>query len=145
MEEGTPDRPRYRSETDQVGAAQQLMGVLCPTRDVLGRIGDKWTVLVVTALDCDGTLRFTKLRARVGDISQKVLTQALRNLERDGLVARRVHPTVPVTVEYSLTDLGQSLAQVARVIGDWSCRHIDEIVAARAAYDTRVGDGPAGR
>lgn len=125
-------------ETDQLNSAEKLMDVLCPTRHVLDRIGDKWTVLVITALDLDGTLRFSRLRARVGGISQKVLTQALRGLERDGLVRRQVFPTVPVTVEYSLTDLGRSLAVVAAALREWSFANIDRIVAANADYDARV-------
>lgn len=113
------------------------MDVFCPTRHVISRIGDKWTILIITALDLDGTLRFTELRNRVGGITQKVLTTALRALERDGLVHRNAIPTVPVTVEYSLTDLGRSLATLATQIREWSFANIDHLIAANTAYDTR--------
>src|SRR5262245_56754394 len=80
-----------------------------PTRKVIAHIGDKWTMLVITALADDEAVRFSELRRRIEGVSQKMLTQTLRALERDGLVSRTVYPTVPVTVEYRLTALGQSL------------------------------------
>lgn len=85
----------------------------CPTREILTRIADKWSMLVILALG-DGTLRFSALRRRVGGITQKMLTQTLRGLERDGLVTREVFPTVPVTVTYTLTPLGHSLSAADR-------------------------------
>lgn len=106
----------------------------CPARQILDRLADKWTVLVVLAL-APGTLRFSKLKAKVEKISQKMLTQTLRGLERDGMVTRTVYPTVPATVEYALTDLGLSLVDAFKVLRRWSHGHIGEIEAARRSYD----------
>jgi DNA-binding HxlR family transcriptional regulator len=109
----------------------------CPTRVVLDRIGDKWTVLVVSALST-GTLRFTELRARVGGVAPKVLTQTLRALERDGILIRTIYPQVPPRVEYQLTDLGRSLAQPIAAIQDWAEGHVGAVLAARNSYDSSV-------
>jgi DNA-binding HxlR family transcriptional regulator len=111
-----------------------MMQENCPTRQVLGRIADKWTTLVVLALE-DGTLRFSQLRARIGGVTQKMLTQTLRALERDGMVSRKVYPTVPVSVEYTLTPLGHSLAKAVSVIRRWAYGHMDAIEAARRRFD----------
>jgi DNA-binding HxlR family transcriptional regulator len=110
----------------------------CPTRLVLDRIGDKWTVLVVLLLS-DGPMRFSELRSHLGAVAPKVLTQTLRRAERDGLVAREVFAEVPPRVEYTLTDLGRSLTRPIAVIGDWAETHLPEITAAQAAYDARQG------
>jgi DNA-binding HxlR family transcriptional regulator len=110
-----------------------VMAAGCPTREVIDRIGDKWTLLVLYALGT-GTLRFTQLRTRVEGISQKMLTQTLRGLERDGIVSRTVYPTVPATVEYALTPLGHGLTDVIAGIRAWAYEHMDDISAARAAY-----------
>jgi len=114
--------------------AYDVMEDACPTRQVLARVADKWTMLIVLALG-DGTLRFSQLRSRVRGVTQKMLTQSLRGLERDGMVSRRVYPTVPVTVEYSLTPLGRSLGDAVAVIRDWAYGHMTEIDAARLSYD----------
>lgn len=114
--------------------AFDVMEDACPTRQVLGRIADKWTMLVVLALG-DGTLRFSQLRSRIRGVTQKMLTQTLRGLERDGLVRRKVYPTVPVTVEYTLTPLGHSLGEAVAVVRRWTYGHIGEIEAARRQYD----------
>lgn len=106
----------------------------CPTRQVLDRIADKWTMLVVLALE-EGTLRFSKLRARIEGVTQKMLTQTLRGLERDGMVLRKVYPTVPVSVEYSLTPLGRSMAKAVSVIREWAYDNIDAIETAREEFD----------
>jgi DNA-binding HxlR family transcriptional regulator len=106
----------------------------CPTRLVLDRIGDKWTVLVVLLLS-DGPMRFTDLRGHLGRVAPKVLTQTLRRMERDGLATREVFAEVPPRVEYTLTDLGQSLIDPIAVIGDWAEVHVHQITAAQAAYD----------
>lgn len=108
----------------------------CPTRLVLDRIGDKWTVLVVLLLS-DGPRRFTDLRGHIGRVAPKVLTQTLRRMERDGLVTREVFAEVPPRVEYTLTDLGRSLIEPIAVIGDWAEVHVHRITAAQAAYDAR--------
>src|SRR4029079_11016002 len=96
-----------------------MMNAACPTRQVLDRIADKWTMLVIVALE-HGTLRFSELRRSVGGISQKMLTQTLRALERDGIVEREAIPTVPVTVRYTLTPLGHSLATAVSAIREWA-------------------------
>jgi DNA-binding HxlR family transcriptional regulator len=105
----------------------------CPSREVFDRLGERWTGLVLLALKA-GTLRFNELRRRVEGVSQKMLTQTLRSLERDGLVTRTVYPTVPVTVEYELTPLGQSLGEAVDVLRDWAYTHIDDLKAARQEF-----------
>jgi DNA-binding HxlR family transcriptional regulator len=102
---------------------------------VLTRIADKWTMLVITLLAEEQKLRFSELRRQIEGVSQKMLTQTLRGLERDGLVTRTVYPTVPVTVEYRLTDLGRSLGETVSAIRTWAYAHMDEIEAARRHYD----------
>ena len=109
----------------------------CPSRQVLDRVADRWTSLVLLALS-DGTMRFSELRRRIEGVSQKMLTQTLRGLERDGLVRREVFPTVPVTVEYTLTALGESLLAAVQGIRSWAYAHIDEIDVARERYDAAV-------
>src|SRR5215212_6438346 len=111
-----------------------MMSAACPTRQVLDRIADKWTMLVVVALE-GGTLRFSELRRSVDGITQKMLTQTLRALERDGMVEREVIPTVPVTVRYTLTPLGHSLARAVDGIRRWAYANMDEISAARDAFE----------
>ena len=106
----------------------------CPTRRILDRIGDRWTVLIVGALR-DGPVRFSELRRRVEGVSQKMLTQTLRGLERDGLVSRTVHPEVPVRVEYALTEAGCTLREPLRALEQWSITHLGDIVASQEAYD----------
>lgn len=106
----------------------------CPSRVVLQRIGDKWTPLIVESLK-DGPLRFSEVRAAVGGITPKVLTQTLRTLERDGLVARAVFAEVPVRVEYRLTPLGKSLLGPLDAIRRWAEGHAGKILEARDAFD----------
>jgi len=113
------------------------MAERCPTRQVIGRIGDKWSLLTLYALS-QGTLRFSQLRREIQGVSQKMLTQTLRGLERDGLVSRHVYATVPPKVEYSLTPLGESLAGVITTLRSWAYGHMDEICQARDAFDARV-------
>lgn len=112
----------------------------CPTRQMLDRIGDKWTVLVVQVLD-QGPMRFNGLKRRIGGVSQKMLAQTLRYLERDGLVSRHVFATTPVTVEYALTPLGRTLVGALTPLIVWSEGRIGEVTAAREAFDARE---PAG-
>ena len=114
----------------------------CPTRRVLDRIGDKWAVLILISLD-EGTLRFNALRRRIDSISQKMLSQTLKSLERDGLVRREVFATVPVTVEYSLTDLGHNLAGTVHQLTLWAEANIAAIEAAQQRYDRGEGTGTA--
>jgi DNA-binding HxlR family transcriptional regulator len=108
----------------------------CPTRVVLDRIGDKWTVLVIGALS-DGPLRFTALRHRVGGVAPKVLTQTLRAMERDGLLTRTVFAQVPPRVDYALTELGVSLGGPIAVLTDWAEAHVGRIVAARDDFEAQ--------
>jgi DNA-binding HxlR family transcriptional regulator len=112
------------------------MSAACPTREVLSRIADKWSMLVILALE-PGTLRFSELRRRVEGVTQKMLTQTLRGLERDGLVTRTAYPTVPVTVEYALTPLGRSLGDAVATIRAWAIANIDDVHAARTVFDAR--------
>lgn len=109
----------------------------CASRQLLGRISDKWVTLVLCALDEDGPSRYSALARRIAGVSQKMLTQTLRTLERDGLVDRTVEPTVPVTVEYALTPLGASLVDVVHSFKQWAEHHVPQIVEARAVYDLR--------
>ena len=109
-------------------------------RQVLARIADKWTAMVLAALST-GAKRHNELRRRAGGISQKMLTQTLRSLERDGLVRRQVFAQVPPRVEYSLTPLGQSLSALLAAVIEWADAHCDEVEAARAAFDRRAGEG----
>lgn len=112
-----------------------LYQVGCPGRVVLDRIGDRWTVLIVGALDA-GTMRFSELRDAVGGITPKVLTQTLRALERDGFLTRTVHPEVPPRVEYTLTDLGRSLTQPISTIATWAAQHGETVLAKRTEHDS---------
>jgi DNA-binding HxlR family transcriptional regulator len=122
----------------------------CPSRQLLDRISDKWVALVLAALGSDGPhpgrggrgeprpMRYSELSRRLAGVSQKMLTQTLRSLERDGLLTRTVTPTVPVTVTYELTDLGLSLHHVIRGIKEWAEDHMDEVLAQREHYDARA-------
>ena len=106
----------------------------CPTREVLDRIADKWSVLIVQRLS-DGTLRFAQIRRAVDGISQKVLTNTLRGLERDGILTRRIYASVPPRVEYSLTALGKSLCGLVGGICSWAEDNMERVQGARAVYD----------
>ena len=106
----------------------------CPTRQVLDCIADKWSVLIIRRLS-DGTLRFAQLRRAVDGISQKVLTNTLRSLERDGMVTRRIYASVPPKVEYSLTNLGRSLCGLVEGICSWAEANIERVQEARGVYD----------
>jgi DNA-binding HxlR family transcriptional regulator len=105
----------------------------CPSRQVLAALSDKWVTLVLTALAASPQ-RYSELSRTIAGVSQKMLTQTLRMLERDGLVTRTITPAVPVRVDYQLTPLGHTLLPVVRAIKDWSETHIAEVQAARAAY-----------
>ncbi|WP_205699434.1 helix-turn-helix domain-containing protein [Conexibacter sp. SYSU D00693] len=108
----------------------------CPTRQLLDRLADKWVALVLAALrEHHEPMRFSQLARKIASISQKMLTQTLRALERDGLVTRTVTPTVPVRVDYELTPLGRDLTAVMVQLKTWAEAHMDEVQAARAAYD----------
>jgi DNA-binding HxlR family transcriptional regulator len=106
----------------------------CPSRQVLDAISDKWVTLVLSAL-AHGPLRYSDLSRRIAGVSQKMLTQTLRQLERDGLLTRTLTPAVPVRVDYQLTELGKTMLPVVAAIKQWSETHIHEIHAARDAFD----------
>jgi DNA-binding HxlR family transcriptional regulator len=123
----------------------------CPSQKLLDRIADKWVTLILAALGSDGSpqpgagcaggprsMRYSELLRLLAGVSQKMLTQTLRSLERDGLVTRTVTPTVPVTVTYELTDLGLSLHQMMRGLKTWAQTHMDEVLARREDYDART-------
>ena len=105
--------------------------------DMLARIGDKWSLLIVSTLG-EGPRRFNQLRRQVEDISQKMLSSTLKVLERDGLVRRTVMPSVPPQVEYALTDLGRELLEPVNALAEWTAANTPRIMAARADYDARV-------
>ena len=107
--------------------------------ELLSRVGDKWTVLIVKALETQSR-RFNELKREVGGISQQMLTRTLRMLERDGMVTRTVHPTVPPQVDYALTDLGRSLAVPVMALTEWTFANLPEIHANRASYDGAMED-----
>lgn len=109
----------------------------CPTRLVLDRLADKWALLVLDRLRGE-PVRFNGLRRDIKGVSQKVLSQTLKALERDGLVTRSVFPTVPVTVEYAMTPLGRTLTETVAALAHWAERNMDEVLAAQAAYDARL-------
>ncbi|MCA1491751.1 winged helix-turn-helix transcriptional regulator [Sinorhizobium alkalisoli] len=106
----------------------------CPVRDVMDHIGGKWNSLMILTL-ADGPLRFSELRRLIPDISQRMLTQTLRDLQRDGYLSRTVYPTQPPSVEYGLTDLGRSFLSVLRLFVDWSVENHAAIRRARAEFD----------
>lgn len=115
----------------------------CPARELLGLLADKWVLLVVGVLRLsEGPVRFNVLRRRLDGITQKMLTQTLRNLEREGLVLRTVYPTVPPRVEYSLTELGADLGRITHTMGLWVVEHRDEMLTARAEFDQREAAAP---
>jgi DNA-binding HxlR family transcriptional regulator len=112
-------------------SAPSVLDPRCPSRLVLDRIADKWTALTIQIL-AGGTMRYAALQREIGGISQKMLTQTLRSLERDGLVQRTVHPVVPPKVEYSLTRLGRTLIEPLQGLCRWSEKHLAELQANRA-------------
>ncbi len=108
----------------------------CPTRQILDRVGDKWAVLILLLLGQE-PVRFNRLRRAIEGISQKMLSQVLKSLERDGLIRRRAIATVPVTVEYSITPLGKTLAAAVDPLRDWAERNLKEVLAAQRRYDAQ--------
>jgi DNA-binding HxlR family transcriptional regulator len=127
---------RYRSDD-----AQSAGSVHCPVRDVLDCIGDKWSILMIMTL-ATGPQRFSELHRAIRDISKRMLTQTLRDLERDGLITRHVFPTKPPSVEYGLSPLGQSLLDPMASLIDWADRRYPDIHAARVRFDGAAGDAP---
>ena len=108
-------------------------------RDIIGAVADKWTMLILETLEAHGTMRFTELGHKVGEISQKMLTKTLRRMEADGLVTRKVHPVVPPHVDYTLTEMGRGLGAAFCSVWIWAETHHDEIEQARTAFAKRQG------
>lgn len=136
--------PTLTAEQRRAAARQEYDAFLaaCPSRQVLARISDKWVTLILVALD-GGPLRYSDLCRTIAGVSQKMLTQTLRALERDGLVSRTVTTGVPVRVDYQLTPLGKSLMPAVTAVKTWAEEHIGEIEASRTAYDRIAPRGQA--
>lgn len=115
-------------------------GVDCSSRFLLDQIADKWSVLILAAL-CEKPLRFNELKRRLDGITQKALTQTLRRLERNGILARRVIPSSQIAVEYSITPLGRTLEEPFRALYLWTFNHLDAVLQAQTAFDEREIDG----
>lgn len=136
-----------RFHADDIAQAEQYLAHEPPTEidprverlvnELIGRIADKWTLLVLEELEEKGTLRFTEIGRAVEGISQKMLTQTLRQMERDGLLTRTVHPVVPPRVDYALTPLGNSLSAAFCGVWVWAERNLDMVEAARTRFDAR--------
>ncbi|MEU1313515.1 winged helix-turn-helix transcriptional regulator [Streptomyces tibetensis] len=140
MEEGTSKSPSHCASTVDYGDADPFQWDTredCQVRQILDRIADKWSLLVIALLE-NRRLRFTELRREIDGVSQRMLTVTLRSLERDGLVKRTVHPVVPPRVEYELTSLGRTLHATIQSLVTWTEKHQEEIAAARTAYDSRA-------
>ena len=114
----------------------------CPTRLVLERLADKWALLILDRLE-NGPQRFNALKRDIKRVTQKVLTQTLRKLERDGLVSRTVHATAPVTVEYALTPLGHTLTETVSALTHWAELNMGAVLAAQSAYDSAIEQATA--
>jgi len=135
MEEGTSQEQGYCGGTaDYPDAFQWDTREDCEVRQILDRIADKWSLLVIALLE-HRRLRFTELMREIDGVSQRMLTVTLRQLERDGLVARTVHPVIPPKVEYELTSLGATLHQTIQALVTWTEQHQREIAEARETYD----------
>jgi DNA-binding HxlR family transcriptional regulator len=131
---GQPDGGLCRADADP------LAGGPCRASEVLGRVGDKWSLQVIFCLG-EGTRRFTDLKRGIDGISQRMLTVTLRGLERDGIVTRTMYPVMPPRVDYALTPMGDTLLDAAGSLVRWAHAHLDEIDAARIAYDAREQRG----
>ena len=147
MQDDTSRLPSRTEVTTVVPPVSQLLAQYpemftssgtCPVRDVLDRVGDKWSVLVIDLLS-ERSMRFSELKRTIGLVSQRMLTRTLRALERDGLISRTVHPVVPPRVEYRLTETGYGLASILSLLARWAFDHQGDVHAARAAYDSRDG------
>ena len=125
---------RYAAMTPPVDIDPRIEALVT---DLIGQVADKWTMLILEALAEHGTLRFSRLGEAVGNISQKMLTQTLRAMERDGLVSRTVYPVVPPKVEYALTDLGVTLGAAFCGVWIWASENLVQVERARTAFDER--------
>ena len=136
MEEGTLKSATHCEVTDDDDVLQWDTREDCEVRQILDRVADKWSLLVLAVL-ARGTMRFSELHCAIDGVSQRMLTVTLRQLERDGLVSRTVHPVVPPRVDYELTQLGVTLRTTIQSLVTWTEAHQNEIAAARTAYDAR--------
>lgn len=123
---------------DEPPARFDAFAASCPSRRLLDTIGDKWASLVIVALGLEGRMRYSQLSARIDGVSQKMLTQTVRSLERDGLLTRTVTPSVPVRVDYELTPLGLSLLEPIRHLKEWAEEHMPQVDRAREEYDRKT-------
>jgi DNA-binding HxlR family transcriptional regulator len=145
--EGTAAKPAIATPTiarpgvDYPSSDQIDPRVTALVNDLIGCVANKWTMLILETLAEKGTMRFTRIGEAVAGISQKMLTQTLRQMERDGLVTRKVHPVVPPRVDYGLTDLGLSLGAAFCGVWTWAEDHLATVDAARAAFDAQRGAG----
>ena len=135
MEDGTSKQPRHTRGTDTLPRPAET--ATCELRDLLDRLGDKWSLLVVELLG-HRVLRFSELKRQIDGISQRMLTLTLRHLERDGLISRTVHPIVPPRVDYELTPLGRSLLIAVQPLVSWTREHRSTVAGARADFDERA-------
>jgi len=135
MQDGTFAIPGHLQETGRERG--DAFARDCPTRQLLDRVGDKWSVLILLLLG-EEDLRFNALKRRIDGVSQKMLSHTLRSLERDGLVTRAVEPTVPVTVTYAIAPLGRELLGALRQMIDWAETRMAEVAAAQRSYDGRL-------
>lgn len=136
MQEGTSISFSHPPVTATAVDKGNVFAAQCPTRQLLDRIADKWTFLLLATL-ANGPMRFNALRRHIEGVSQKMLSQTLRQMERDGLITRTVEPTVPVTVIYQITPLGQTLVSAMQGVIDWAETHMAQVAAAQIAYDQR--------
>jgi DNA-binding HxlR family transcriptional regulator len=133
---GAACEPDAASEMGVAAAGAGAVPTTCRAREVLQRVGDKWSVLAIDLLG-QGTMRFTELHRAIDGITARMLTVTLRGLERDGIVTRTIHPVIPPRVEYALTPMGRTLLCTIGQLVSWTDSHLPEIEAARAAYDAR--------
>lgn len=134
-----PDTPDAVGATPAAAVAEDDPRIETLMHALIGRVADKWTMVILEVLAEHGTLRFTRLSALVAGISQKMLTQTLRRMERDGFVQRTVHPVVPPKVEYALTPLGLSLGAAFCGVWFWAADHLDAVERARRSFDAGLG------
>jgi DNA-binding HxlR family transcriptional regulator len=130
---GVVDEKKYKEFFE---FAQITRNQICPIRDIIARISDKWTMLAILALGGYGKMRFNELKHKIGDVSQRMLTVTLRHLEADGMITRKIYPEVPPRVEYELTDLGYSLLKQFSFFADWANANGEVIIKSRKKINT---------
>jgi DNA-binding HxlR family transcriptional regulator len=137
MDTAAPHARSHANTPVEEGLGWNPYSAACPSRLVLARLADKWALLVICILSAR-PVRFNELRRQIDGVSQKMLSQTLKNLERDGLVSRRAFATVPVTVEYAITPLGETLSHTIDALRVWTASHMEEVVKSQQAYDAGV-------